>query len=79
MDEHVLPEGRRIALRGAMAAEGFVYVVSGAGRLATQSGSLDIASGDFIVLDVGESAELENPHARPLIVLAGFCAVEQRR
>lgn len=72
LEEHRLPSGGQVTLEGGTGAEGFVYVLAGAGELSTAAETLSIAAGDFVALAPGESPRLENPQAEPLQVLAGF-------
>jgi len=70
--ERALAKGDRVRIAGAPAAEGFVYVLAGAGTISTAGQRESIAAGDFLGLDTGEEVTVENEHPDPLRLLIGF-------
>lgn len=78
LTERRLASGDRCRLRGAPDAAGFLYVLTGAGRLGTMAETIGIGRGDFIGLAPGEQPVLENPHDDTLTVLVGFSAADTR-
>lgn len=72
LEERTLGTGERAGVAGPATAEGFLYVLAGAGRVSIGNASEDLGTGDFLGLSPGEALVLENPCETPLTVLIGF-------
>ncbi|MGE0625949.1 MAG: cupin domain-containing protein [Pseudomonadales bacterium] len=72
IEERTLHRRERIRIAGHPAAEGFVYVLAGAGQVTCDGESQPIAAGDFLGIAAAEVLALENPHGEPLRLLVGF-------
>ncbi len=72
LQEHRLVAGDRVRIAGLPAAEGFIYVLAGGGRVSAAAESGPVDAGDFLAIGQGEVLTLENPHAETLTFLVGF-------
>lgn len=50
-------------------ADQWLYVVSGSGRATVSEKTLDLAAGSLLVIEPGETHEISNPAAEPLVTL----------
>jgi uncharacterized cupin superfamily protein len=72
LEERRLAAGDHVRIAGPPAAEGFIYVLTGSGRVAAAAESGPIAAGDFLAIDPDEVLTLENPHGETLTFLVAF-------